>query len=93
MSSGWRGVMSNSLPKIGSVAGNNDNLGSNQSSGEGSKIFFAQVERILHGNDFNKGAIRINSIDNGGREAFPLFPNIINYPVEGEMVLIIDGIG
>ena len=90
MSSGWRGVMSNSLPKIGSVAGNNDNLGSNQSSGEGSKIFFAQVERILHGNDFNKGAIRINSIDNGGREAFPLFPNIINYPVEGEMVLIID---
>ena len=61
MSSGWRGVMSNSLPKIGSVAGNNDNLGSNQSSGEGSKIFFAQVERILHGNDFNKGAIRIKN--------------------------------
>ena len=89
MSGGWNGVMANSLPKIASIAGNNDELGSSSSGGNSSKIFFAEVTQTLHGNDFNKGAIKLGDT-NSGQQAYPLFPNIINYPVKGEIVLVID---
>lgn len=90
MSGGWNGVMANSLPKIASVAGNNDELGStSNSNGDSSKMFFAEVTQTLHGNDYNKGAIRFGDT-NDGQYAYPLFPNIVNYPVKGEIVLVID---
>ena len=88
--SSWSGVFKNSKPKIIIPS----NVGSNSGGGGGSsppRVTFGLVNNINYDNGSSHGFISYDSLD-GGKEgqAAPLNPNITSYPIEGEVVLIIN---
>lgn len=84
---GWGGVAKNSNPKVPFGSNENDLIGSS----DGSIISFATVKNVNLYTGPKQGQITFSFGESDPlSKATPLLPNLNCYPVEGEMVLIID---
>lgn len=88
--SGWGSISKNSNPKV-SISNNGMNSSMDSSTGEELRVTFGVVNNINYDSGTLHGFISYNSID-GDRngQAAPLNPNLTSYPIEGEVVLIIN---
>jgi len=83
---GWGGILKN-FHKKGTIS--NQDFEMESSTGQ-SLIKFASVTDVNYDPGPNHGAILFQSTNSSPGEALPLFPNLNNFPIPGETVIILD---